>query len=302
MKTLIFEGAGWADADTSKATDVTNCRIRTRLRNNSGRVIYLEILCCHFENPKTTPEWAKGMNYTAYIDSVFYSESKATDVTNCRIRTRLRNNSGRVIYLEILCCHFENPKTTPEWAKGMNYTAYIDSVFYSDSKWDNNRNFSRDLQPLTNIHFKYNKDNILKFVNEKLNCSFDNIVIYNNSEVRVHNSEVPLCDCSNGDYIPYKDIEVNISELNGIKPIYGKDWYAAYKISYNSLMQLPYMRKYFEERAKWGQIPKKEDCKAYFRWDNNGIITDLELHAGVCMGVSAEDIQTIIDLIKVDNV
>lgn len=244
MKTLIFEGAGWADADTSKATDVTNCRIRTRLRNNSGRVIYLEILCCHFENPKTTPEWAKGMNYTAYIDS----------------------------------------------------------VFYSDSKWDNNRNFSRDLQPLTNIHFEYNKDNILKFVNEKLNCSFDNIVIYNNSEVRVHNSEVPLCDCSNGDYIPYKDIEVNISELNGIKPIYGKDWYAAYKISYNSLMQLPYMRKYFEERTKWGQIPKKEDCKAYFRWGNNGIITDLELHAGVCMGVSAEDIQTIIDLIKVDNV
>jgi len=134
MKTLIFEGAGWADADTSKATDVTNCRIRTRLRNNSGRVIYLEILCCHFENPKTTPEWAKGMNYTAYIDS----------------------------------------------------------VFYSDSKWDNNRNFSRDLQPLTNIHFEYNKDNILKFVNEKLNCSFDNIVIYNNGEVRVHNSEEPL--------------------------------------------------------------------------------------------------------------
>ena len=72
MKTLIFEGAGWAGADISKATDVTNCRIRTCLRNNSGRVIYLEILCYHFENPKTTPEWAKGFDYGKLV----VSESK----------------------------------------------------------------------------------------------------------------------------------------------------------------------------------------------------------------------------------
>jgi len=242
MKTLIFEGAGWADADTSKATDVGNCRIRTRLRNNSGRVIYLEMGCCHFENPKFAPEYAKGLNYATHFDH----------------------------------------------------------LFYSDSNWDNRRNFSRELQPLANIHFEYNKDNILKFVNEKLNCSFDNIVIYNNGEVRVHNSEEPLCDSSDGNYIPYKDIEVNISELDGVKPIHAKDWYAVYKISYNSLSKLPYMKKYFENQSKRGQIPK-EDCKAYFRWDKNGIITDLELHAGVCMGVSAEDIQKIIDLIKKDN-
>jgi len=244
MKTLIFEGAGWEGSDISKATDVTNCRIRTCLRNNSGRVIYLEMACCHFENPKVMPEWAKGFDYGAYIDS----------------------------------------------------------IFYTDSNWDNRRNYSKELQPLTNIHFKYSKENILKFVNEKLNCSFDDVVVYNNGEVRIHNSEKPLCDSSDGNYIPYKDIEINISELDGIEPIYGKDWFATYKISYNSLMQLPYMRKYFEERSKWGQIPKEEDCKAYFRWDKNGIITDLELHAGVCMGASAEDIKTIIDLIKCDNI
>lgn len=243
MKTLIFEGAGWADADTSKATDVGNCRIRTRLRNNSGRVIYLEMGCCHFDNPKTMPEWATGFNYGAYIDS----------------------------------------------------------VFYTDSSWDNNRNFSRELQSLTNIHFEYNKDNILKFVNDNLNCSFNNMIVYNNGEVRVHNGEEPLCDSSDGNYIPYKDIEVNISELDGVKPIHAKDWYAVYKISHNSLSKLPYMKKYFENQSKWEQIPKEEDCKAYFRWDKNGIITDLELHAGVYMGVSAEDIKTIIDLIKKDN-
>lgn len=246
MKTLIFEGVGWADADTSKATDVTNCRIRTKLRNNSGRVIYLEMTCCHFENPKVMPEWAKGFDYGAYIDS----------------------------------------------------------IFYTDSNWDNRRNYSKELQPLTNIHFEYNKENILKFVNEKLNCSFDDMIVYNNNEVRVHDTIEPLCSCAEGEYknYQYKDIEININELNGIKPIYGKEWFAAYKISHNSLMQLPYMRKYFEERLKWGQIPKEEECKAYFRWNKNGVITDLELHAtGVCMGVSAEDIQTIIDLIKKDN-
>ena len=245
MKTLIFEGAGWADADTSKATDVGNCRIRTRLRNNSGRVIYLEMGCCHFDNPKVMPEYAKGLNYATHIDH----------------------------------------------------------LFYSDSNWDNRRNFSRELQPLDNIHFEYNKGNILKFVNEKLNCSFDNIVIYNNGEVRVHNSEVPLCDCSNGDYIPYKDIEVNISELDGIKPLYSKEGFAAYKISHNSLMQLPYMKRHFEYIKRQNIECKEQDNKVHFRWNKNGIITDLYISTtGASIWVSAEDIQTIIDLIKVDNV
>jgi len=241
MKTLIFEGAGWADADTSKATDVGNCRIRTRLQNNSGRVIYLEIICCRFENPKVTPEWAKGFNYGAYIDS----------------------------------------------------------VFYTDSSWDNNRSFSRELQPLTNIHFEYNKENILKFVNEKLNCSFDAMIVYNSNEVRVHDSAKPLCSCAKDGYKNYKyqDIEVNINELDGVDPLYSKEGFAVYKISHNSLIQLPYMKKHFAEMKKQNIQFKEEDNKVYFRWDKNGIITDLELHAGVCMGVSAEDIKTIIQLL-----
>ena len=247
MKTLIFEGAGWADADTSKATDVGNCRIRTRLRNNSGRVIYLEMGCCHFENPKFTPEYAKGLNYATHID-----------------------------YL-----------------------------FYCDSNWDNNRNYSRDLQPLTNTYFEYNKENILKFVNEKLNCSFDDMIVYNNNEVRVHDTIEPLCSCAEGEYknYQYKDIEININELNGIKPICSKEWFAVYKISHNSLMQLPYMKKHFEEMKKQNIQFKEEDNKVYFRWNKNGIITDLTIHTtGVSMGIGAEDIQKIIDLIKIDNI
>lgn len=40
-KTLYFEGAGWADCDTSKATDLQNCRIRTAF-SVKEKVYYLE--------------------------------------------------------------------------------------------------------------------------------------------------------------------------------------------------------------------------------------------------------------------
>jgi len=43
MKTLIFEGAGWVAADSSKASDVGNCRIRSTFKNKHGREIYLEL-------------------------------------------------------------------------------------------------------------------------------------------------------------------------------------------------------------------------------------------------------------------
>jgi len=72
IHTLIFEGAGWKDADVSKATDVGNCRIRTTLRNCDGRVIYLEMLLAHYnKKDKIKPEWAKEYEYVACIDAVF---------------------------------------------------------------------------------------------------------------------------------------------------------------------------------------------------------------------------------------
>lgn len=247
MKTLIFEGAGWEGADVSKATDVSNCRIRTKLRNNKGRVIYLEIICGHYDKKN---------------------------------------------------------KHIPTFAEGLNNVTFIDAVFYMDVKWDNRRNVSKKLSPLTDVHFEYNKANILKFVNEKLDCSFDSIEVDNNMPISACSSKEPLCDCSNGDYEIYKDIEINISELDGVKPVNYRDGrnFADYKISYNSLMKLPYMKKYFDSR-ELSEIKKIQQGNntARFRWNQSGVIIDLELHAGVCMGVGAEDVQTIIELIKADN-
>src|SRR4051812_34013073 len=42
-KTLVFEGAGW-DGTAKQFPDIGNCRIRTRLKNDQGIVIYLEIM------------------------------------------------------------------------------------------------------------------------------------------------------------------------------------------------------------------------------------------------------------------
>ena len=41
-KLIKFEGAGWEEADTSKATDMKNCRVRTTFINDHGQKIYLE--------------------------------------------------------------------------------------------------------------------------------------------------------------------------------------------------------------------------------------------------------------------
>ena len=247
MKTLIFEGAGWAGADTSKETDITNCRIRTRIRNNIGRLIYLEMGCCHFD---------------------------------------------------------KKSKVIPKYAEGLNYATHIDHLFYDDAKWDKKRNFSSSLSSLTRIHFEYNKENIIKYVNENLNCSFDNMEVINEG-LFVFKNDVPLCDCINGDYESFKDIEVNISELNNVKPIalWDKHRQAEYRISYNSLIKLPYMKRYIEEQAEQNNKNVLKDGKysATFRWDENGIITSLELHCGCCMGVGAEDVQKIIEMIIKDN-
>ena len=243
-KTLIFEGAEWADADTSKATDVGNCRIRTRIRNNKGRVIYLEMLCCNYNNSKTKPTWAKNLDYVTHID---------------------------------FC-------------------------FYEDAKWDKNMNFSKELAPLTKMHFEYNKDNILKFVNNYLDCSFDNMEVINEG-LYVFRNDNPLCDCSNGNYIPFEDIEININELDGIKPLERKGRWAVYKISLDSLMQIPYIKKHIEKNIseRGDGWLSKENLNVVFRWDKDGIITSLDLHVAGCIRASAEDVEKVINLIKYDH-
>lgn len=149
MNTLIFEGAGWEGAESSIKSGVGNCRIRTRIRNNDGRVIYLEM--------------------------------------------------GGML------------KQDPYHHNGYRSAGRVDHCFYADSKWDSNRSYSESLREVEGWrNFEYSKESILKFVNENLNCSFESMEVINNRSVRVHDTTEPLCDSSNGDSEQYKDVEVNI--------------------------------------------------------------------------------------------
>jgi len=243
MKQLIFEGAGWAGSDTSKATDVSNCRIRTRIRNNIGRVIYLEM--------------------------------------------------GATIY----------GKTKPNFAERFFATTWITDCFYEDASWDKSRCFSRELSSLQEQHFEYNKANILQFVNNRLDCSFDNLEILNEG-LYVFATEEPICDSSNGKYEPYQDQQYNINQLDGMEPIYTCDnRLSDYRIGYDSLITLPYMKKEFEHFDKQTLDKSKNGGTARFRFDNKGVITSVELNTGVWfrMSVGIEEVEEIINLIKQDH-
>jgi len=89
-KILYFEGAGMADAETSKAT-IGNCRIRTAFRLDDGQAVYLEILGNHV-SPKDWKTKVNGVNrcaweYTGGVDSCHYivDFTSTNDCNNNRI-------------------------------------------------------------------------------------------------------------------------------------------------------------------------------------------------------------------------
>ena len=77
-KVLYFEGAGWAEADTSKAT-IGNCRVRTAFQNNEGKKIYLELSTGFIYNKKDIER------YYLHIDFCHYITEGKDDCNNSRI-------------------------------------------------------------------------------------------------------------------------------------------------------------------------------------------------------------------------
>lgn len=103
-----------------------------------------------------------------------------SDIENCRIRTAFTNNQGKKIYLELTSSektrynkNFERFKDKP-----FGYcAAFIDFCHFVTSDKDD-CNESR-LEFERNYTFHYTKADLLQFINEKLNCSFDEVVILN---------------------------------------------------------------------------------------------------------------------------
>jgi hypothetical protein len=123
-KTLVFEGAGWDKCDS--ATDIGNCRIRTRIRNNAGEVIYLEMM-------------GRESNF------------------------RERHEGAADFIGFVQHCHI-NDNDTSKYRKFENGTRI---------KWD--------------------AKTLLEWVNKNLNCSFISLDVQNNG-VRVHDTKLPLCE------------------------------------------------------------------------------------------------------------
>lgn len=91
-KILYFEGAGMAEAETSKNT-IGNCRIRTAFRLDDGQAVYLEILG-NKVSPNNRKMRVNGVNryaweYTGYVDSCHYivDFTSTNDCNNNRILT-----------------------------------------------------------------------------------------------------------------------------------------------------------------------------------------------------------------------
>lgn len=242
MKTLIFEGAGWEKAESGIVSGVGNCRIRTRIRNNVGRLIYLEI-------------------------------------------------TGNI----------HQSKNAPQWAKGFKVVGNVNHCFYADSRIDSDRGHSESLQEIERGHFEFTKENILSLVNDQLDCSFDSMEVINDNSIRVHDTKEALCDSSNGNYESFKDIEININVLNGIEPVqkYEKNNKALYAISYDYIIKHKSLNKWISERLSHEQ----ESFKSYkfyagLQYDENGLIYRMEVSSFsnfVLMGTGSESFESIIN-------
>lgn len=114
-----------------------------------------------------------------------------SDINNCRLRTRIENKEGRIIYLEL--GGLKPYEYTPNYLKMFNVFTHIDHLFYEDILIEARNNHSPELDFLTKQSFEYNKKNIINFVNYNLNCDFEEMIVLD--EINVHNTKEPLCSC-----------------------------------------------------------------------------------------------------------
>jgi hypothetical protein len=118
------------------------------------------------------------------------------DVENCRIRTAFTNDEGKGIYLE-LCGMEVNHKSPERWKKYLN-AGFVDYCHYTEQEQIERIHSGtgkvyyeyqyKTIKEIENgLNFEYSKQGILNFVNENLNCSFDEIKILDSFDgYRVH--------------------------------------------------------------------------------------------------------------------
>lgn len=122
-----------------------------------------------------------------YFESAGMEGTQVNDVENCRIRTAFYNNDGKKIYLELISgCKTTTRTTSLRGNKPLKHPIttredgylWCDFCHYiTDDPKIYDCNMSRLSCERVRIDLKYTKENILKFVNENCNCSFEEIKI-----------------------------------------------------------------------------------------------------------------------------
>ena len=95
------------------------------------------------------------------------------DVENCRIRTAFTNDKGVRIYLEL--SGMEVTKHTADRLKCYTNVAFVDHCHYINGGKYDYEDIVRDCE--RKVNFEYTKQEILNFVNNRLHCSFEQVII-----------------------------------------------------------------------------------------------------------------------------
>ena len=144
-KVINFEGAGWSDADTSKATDMKNCRVRTTFINDEGKKIYLEIGC--YDNRKNTSQtiWHKGFSMPWHIDFLFFTKDKdkscSPEFSDTFRTVREFDKKNMLWFLKNVCNASFNEIETINWIgdrdtteyNGFSHTGKIEDDFHNEA-------------------------------------------------------------------------------------------------------------------------------------------------------------------------
>lgn len=158
MRTLYFEGAGWSGADTSKMTDMNNCRVRTAFTNDEGKKIYLEI--CASVPGKHSADRVKNFEVAGWIDSCHYITGGDNDenenVIYHRNYTVIEYNTASVLnFVNSLGCSFDAVETVPDLG---GYRVFKETYVKGGEKYNYGDEFEFD-EKLTaareNVHDHY---------------------------------------------------------------------------------------------------------------------------------------------------
>jgi len=130
------------------------------------------------------------MNKTLIFEGAGWENaSSASDIGNCRIRTRIKNNAGEIIYLEM------SGREKSKYGKHeMDWPDFVGFVHYCHEGHDCNETKSRYRKLSLHTRINWQAKYLLEWVNFNLNCSFDSLRVVNDGSIQVHDTKEPLCE------------------------------------------------------------------------------------------------------------